>query len=492
MTGADLLVLSPELILLGAGVLILAVDLILGRERTRRVVPVLALAGLLAALVTVFLIRGSDAPVATMLTVDHFALFFKAVAIIGMALVVLAAINYIEGRSPYSGEFYALLLAATLAMTIAVSANNLILIYLGLEFLSITSYILAGFVRNDRRGSEAALKYFLYGSTASAIMLYGFSLLYGIAGTTDLAGIGRAIATQGASSLRGLTFPAVVLMLAGLGFKASLVPFHQWAPDAYDGAPTPVAAFLSTASKATGFAILARLLLTALPMQPAQGDWVAILAGVSMVTMTLGNLIAIRQTNIKRLLAYSSIAQAGYILIGLVAVSLPSGAVVNGINGLMIYLFAYLFTNVGAFVAVLAVEERTGSVEIRDYAGMIRRSPWLAAVLTIFLLSLAGIPPTGGFLGKFFVFGAAVQEQLLALAVVGAINSALSAWYYLNVVRVMFMTAGADESPIHLAPSVQVVLAVAVAFTLLIGLYPQPFIGWATWATQTVQFLAAR
>jgi NADH-quinone oxidoreductase subunit N len=492
LTITDLISLSPQLILLVAGTLVLAVDLILGRENSRRLVPALALAGLLAALVAVFLIRGSDAPVATMLTVDNFALFFQVIALAGMALVVLATMGYIEKRTPYSGEFYALLLAATLAMTVAVGANNLVLIYLGLEFLSITSYVLAGFLRADRRSNEAAMKYFLYGSTASAIMLYGFSLLYGIAGTTDLAGIGRAIATQGPNSLRVLTFPAIVLMLAGLGFKASLVPFHQWAPDTYDGAPTPVAAFLSTASKATGFAILVRLLLTALPMQPAQGDWVAILSAVSMVTMTLGNLIAIRQTNIKRLLAYSSIAQAGYILIGLVAVYLTSGTSVNGVNGLLIYLFAYLFTNVGAFVAVLAVEERTGSIEIKDYAGMIRRSPWLAAVLTIFFLSLAGIPPTGGFLGKFFVFGAAVQVQLLVLAAVGAINSAISAWYYLNVVRVMFVTPGNDESPIRIAPPVQAVLAITVVATLLIGLYPQPFINWATWATQTVQFLAAR
>ncbi len=492
MTITDLISLSPELILLVAGTAVLAVDLIMGRERSRRLVPLLALAGLLIALVAVFLIRGSDAPVATMLTMDNFARFFKVIALAGMAMVVLATMGYIEKRTRYSGEFYAFLLAAALAMTVAVSANNLVLIYLGLEFLSITSYILAGFLRADRRSNEAAMKYFLYGSTASAIMLYGFSLLYGIAGTTDLAGIGRALAIQGPNSLRVLTFPAIVLMLAGLGFKASLVPFHQWAPDTYDGAPTPVAAFLSTASKATGFAILVRLLLTALPMQPAQGDWVAILSAVSMVTMTLGNLIAIRQTNIKRLLAYSSIAQAGYILIGLVAIYLTSGTSVNGVNGLMLYLFAYLFTNVGAFVAVLAVEEYTGSIEIKDYAGMIRRSPWLATVLVIFFLSLAGIPPTGGFLGKFFVFGAAVQVQLLVLAVVGAINSAISAWYYLNVVRVMFMTSGNDESPIRITPPVQAVLAITVIATLLIGLYPQPFINWATWATQTVQFLAAR
>lgn len=479
--------LAPELIVLLFAVAIITVDLVGGRQRTRRIVPALALVGLLASLVVVFLLHGSDEPVATMLVVDNFALFFKVIVYLGAMLAVLASIGYIEKRSRTPGEFYALLLAAALAMGVAVSANNLVLIYLGIEFLSITSYLLAGFLRDDIRSNEAAMKYFLYGSITSAVMLYGFSLLYGATGSTDLGGIADAFGSTDLAALRGITFPAIVLMLAGLGFKTSLVPFHQWTPDAYEGAPTPVAALLSTASKATGFAVLARILLVALPLEAIQNDWVAILAGISMVTMTLGNLVAIRQTNIKRLLAYSTIAQAGYMLIGLVSVFVDSGNPFTGVSGVMLYLFGYLFTNIGAWLAVIAVEERTGSTEIADYAGMVRRSPWLALSLLIFFLSLAGIPPTSVFIGKLFVFGAAVQMQLFVLAAVGVINSIVSIWYYLNVVRLMFMTEAKDESPIRIGPAVQLGLVVTLVLTLVMGIYPQPFI---EWAGRSMQLLA--
>ena len=488
MTLAEALTqLAPEFIVLLFATFIIAVDLIFGRQRTRLIVPALALVGLLASLVVVFLLKGSNQPVATMLVIDNFALFFKVIVYMGAMLAVLASIGYIEKRSRTPGEFYALLLAAALAMGVVVSANNLAMIYLGIEFLSITSYLLVGFLRDDIRSNEAAMKYFLFGAISSAIMLYGFSLLYGVTGTTDLVGIATALGTADLAALRGITFPAIVMMLVGLGFKTSLVPFHQWTPDAYEGAPTPVAAFLSTASKATGFAVLARILLVALPMEAIQNDWVAILAGISMVTMTLGNLVAIRQTNIKRLLAYSTIAQAGYMLIGLVGVFVGSGNSFTGINGVMLYLFGYLLTNIGVWLVVIAVEERTGSTEIADYAGMIRRSPWLAISLFIFFLSLAGIPPTAVFIGKLFVFGAAIQMQLFVLAAVGVINSVISIWYYLNVVRLMFIVEGKDESPIKVMPALQFGLAVTLVLTLVVGIYPQPFIDWAS---RSVQLLA--
>jgi proton-translocating NADH-quinone oxidoreductase chain N len=408
-------------------------------------------------------------------------------------VVILTAMPYLTGRTPYRGEFYALLLVVGAAICLATSATNLVMIYLGMEFLSITSYVLAGFLRNDQKSGEAALKYFLYGATASAVMLYGMSLLYGATGTTDLAGIAAAFRGKAQGELVWLGVPALILLLAGFGFKASLVPFHQWAPDTYEGAPTPVTAFLSTASKAAGFAILMRVFLVALA--PLQSEWIALLIAVSVLTMTVGNLTALRQTNVKRLLAYSSIAQAGYILIGVAAVvgagvGASPAPTFNGINGVLIYLFAYLFTNVGAFAVVTAIETATGKVELKDYAGLIRRSPWLAGLLLIFLLSLAGIPPTGGFLGKFYVFGAAVQRQMWGLLAIAAVNSVVAAFYYLNVVRYMFFApAEADAGPIRVAWPLQVSLGITAVLTLLLGLAPGPLIAWAA---KSVQLFALR
>jgi proton-translocating NADH-quinone oxidoreductase chain N len=316
-------------------------------------------------------------------------------------------------------------------------------------------------------------------------MLYGMSLLFGATGTTDLAGIRSALAAKPANEVMWLTAPAIILLLAGFGFKASLVPFHQWAPDTYEGAPTPITAFLSTASKATGFAIMIRVFIVALGL--AQMQWIALLVAVSVVTMTLGNLAALRQTNVKRLLAYSSIAQAGYILIGLAAVLADPSRTFTGLNGLLFYLFAYLFTNIGAFAVVIAIEVATGKVEIKDYAGLVRRAPWLAALLTIFLLSLTGIPPTAGFMGKFFVFGAAVQSQMWLLVAIAAVNSVVAAFYYLNIVRYMFFVpAEEDSGPVWIALPLQVVLGVTAFLTLLLGLLPGPLFAWASESTRAL------
>jgi len=490
----DLTYLLPELILLLAATAVFLLDLLWlkrpGAEGKRALLPYVALVGLGLAALGLIPSLGGVRQVATMLAADPFAVFFKALAIIGVAVVILTAIPYLRGRTPYRGEFYALLLAVTLAVCLAVGATNLVLIYLGMEFLSITSYVLVGFLRHDCKSGEAALKYFLYGATASAVMLYGMSLLYGATGTTDLGGIAAAFASapQGAGAgLAWLGTPAIILLLAGFGFKASLVPFHQWAPDTYEGAPTPVTAFLSTVSKATGFAVLIRVFMVVLAAM--QYQWTALLIAVSIVTMTLGNLTALRQTNIKRLLAYSSIAQAGYILIGVAAVWM-SGATFTGLNGVLIYLFAYLFTNVGAFAVVTAVESATGATEVKDYAGLVTRSPWLAGLLFVFLISLAGIPPTGGFMGKFFVFGAAVQQRLWVLVAIAAVNSVIAAFYYLNVVRYMFFTPAEEGAePIGVAWPLRGALLVTAVLTLLLGLAPGPLI---TWATHSVQLLALR
>ena len=463
--------------------------------------PYVALGGLgLAALAiipashAVFGAKAAPRIVASMLVADPLAIFFTALAIIGVAIVILSAIPYMRGRTPYTGEFYALLLVVALAVCLAVSATNLVMIYLSIEFLSITSYVLVGFLRQDRKSGEAAIKYFLYGSVASAVMLYGMSLLYGATGTTDLSGVAQALATfhGGGNELMWLTVPAIVLMLVGFGFKASLVPFHQWVPDTYEGAPTPVTAFLSTVSKAAGFAILIRVLLVA--MGSVQQQWTALLVAISIVTMTVGNLTALRQTSVKRLLAYSSIAQAGYILIGLAAVWSDPSLPFTGINGVLIYLFAYLFANIGAFTVVAAIEIATGKTDLSDYAGLVRRAPWLAALLFVFLISLAGIPPTGGFIGKFFVFGAAVQRQQWVLVAFAAVNTVVAASYYLNVVRYMFLMPaqestlciGEENGAISVARPLGGALAVTALLTLLLGLAPGPLIAWATGSAQAL------
>jgi len=482
--------LSPELVLLATGLLVLILDLVFYREGGRQVwLPLVAVAGLIGALVATSLLWGTqESLLSGMLAVDSFALFFQVVAGLATLLIILASWDYFKGKTPFEGEFYGLLVLVTLAVTLAAASTDLIMVYLSMEFLSIGSYILVGYLRDDPKSSEGAIKYFLYGAIASGIMLYGMALVYGVTGTTNLAAIAETLASgQLTGDFLWLVIPALVMLLAGFGFKIALVPFHHWSPDAYEGAPTPVTAFLSVGPKAAGFAILVRVFLVAFPS--FQVDWVAVLAGISMITMTLGNVVALKQKNIKRMLAYSSIAQAGYILIGFASVALDSPSVFNGVNGVLLYLLGYLFTNVGVFVAVIAFENSTGSNEISDYAGLVKRSPWLAGTLFVLLLSLTGIPPTAGFIGKFFVFAAAINVQFYVLALVGIVNSVVAAFYYLNVVRYMFFLPAEQESKVKVSPPLAVALGIATAVTLLIGLYPQPFIDFATHSVRLLSIL---
>jgi len=485
--------LSPELILLLTGLVVLMVDMIWrdqdGGKKTVWI-PALALIGLGAALVATILLWGRPpTTLLAMMAVDPFALFFKIIAMACVMLVILAAVPYLQDRSQYRGEFYALLVFAAMAISLASSAINLISVYLAMEFLSITSYVLAGYLRDDLKSNEAGIKYFLYGAVASAVMLYGMSLLYGATGTTDLAQISQLL-LGGGESIQWLAVAAIVLLLAGFGFKIVLAPFHQWAPDTYEGAPTPVTAFLSVGSKAAGFAILIRVFLTALPAFRWNIGWMAFLMALSIISMALGNLIALRQTNIKRMLAYSSIAQAGYIIIGVVCLAQNGQEAFQGLNDTLFYLFAYLFANLAVFTAVIAFESATGSSEIADYRGLVKRSPVIAGVLLIGLLSLAGIPGTGGFLGKFFVFGSAIQfqtTQTLVLAIIAVITSAIAAFYYLNVVRYMFFESAEEGAQSLSVPiGLKVGLAVTAAGILIIGVYPQPFINLATESIQMI------
>jgi len=478
----------PEIILLIGGLLLLLLDMAQTDEQdSGRGMMAVTVLFLVVALVGVVLQLQMAPYVALALAdIDPFATFLKIVVYTGMILVALGGGAYMNKYAKSRGEFWTLFVFVTLAMSVAVSANNLLLLFLAIEFLSITSYILAGYLRENRRSAEAGVKYFLYGSVASSLMLYGMSLIYGAAGSLDLRAIGAALTAN--TDLGIIMLPAALLALVGFGFKASLAPFYQWAPDVYDGAPTPITAYLSTASKAVGFAVMARTLIVGLGAYRV--DWVPVLAGLSILTMTVGNLAALRQTSVKRMLAYSSVAQAGYILMGLTAVvSSTSGDLatmgMNGLNGLLLYLFAYLFTNVGAFMVVMAVEEHAGGSDVDAFSNLVQRAPGLAWAMFVFLLSLTGIPLTGGFVGKFYVFGAAIQHQYFWLVGIGLINAGVAAFYYLNVVRSMFF-GGSEEAPVKLISpiTVQITVLLCVAATVWLGLYPSNIIDWANTASR--------
>jgi NADH-quinone oxidoreductase subunit N len=473
--GTTLTLLSPELTLFLGAALVLALDLSLRGGARRAIVWVALAVPILAALLALAFLWGQQvALLSGMMVADPLALYFKLVAYGCAALVILGSPRYLSDRTDRPGEFYLLVLLATLAATLASAASDLISLYLAFEFLSLVSYVLVSFLRGDRRSSEGGLKYFLYGAVTSAIMLYGMSLLYGATGTTNLAAIAANLRGP-ASSLRWLAVPTAVLLLAGFSFKIAIAPFYQWAPDAYEGAPTPYTAFLSVASKMTGVAVLVRVMFVALgDFQPT---WARVLGAFAIVSMILGNFVALQQANIKRLLAYSTVAHAGYIMVG-VATAILAPRPFNGLNGVLFYGAAYLFTNVGVFLAVIAVEQASGSTTISDYAGMWRRSPVLAALMAYLLLSLTGIPFSAGAFAKFFVFASAIQAGSfgLLLAAIGILTSVVAAFYYLNIVRYMFFERSEAESPVIVNRSVKVALAIATAVTLIIGVYPQPLV----------------
>lgn len=492
----DIGYIAPEIILLIGSLFVFCLDVAYDPGPGKKSgLSYMALAVLFLAAALLAAILQLDIPepkvAFDMMTVDRFGSFIKVTVFSGMILTSIAGGRYMNRRSENQGEFWTFFLMVSLAMSIAASANNLVLIYIAIEFLSITSYMLAGFLRENRRSNEAGLKYFLYGSIASAVMLYGISLLYGATGSLYLTDIAAAFAEiiGDADEIRGLAFaalPAMLLVLAGLGFKASLAPFYQWAPDTYDGSPTPVATYLSTASKTAAFAVLARFFIVG--MASFELNWVPVLAAFSIITMTMGNLAALRQNSVKRMLAYSSVAQAGYILMGLVAVTANSPSAMDGLNGVLLYLFAYLFTNVGAFLVVMALEETVGSTDISAYQGLIKRAPWLASMFVIFLLSLTGIPLTGGFLGKFYVFGAAIQRQYFWLAAIGLINAGIAAFYYLRVVQVMFFSQDEDAETLDVPMALQASLLICTIATVWIGVYPSAVLNWVNDAS--VQLLA--
>ena len=363
-------------------------------------------------------------------------------------------------------EYYALLITATIGFSLMAASTDLIMVYVALETASISSYLLAGFYSGERRSSEAGMKYFIYGAFTTAIMLYGMSFIYGVTGQTNLYVIGDVFSGEQIAGVQPLLLLAAVLVVVGFAFKTSIVPYHFWAPDAYEGAPTPFTGFLSTASKAAGFAVFLRVFLAgALGPVSTQAEWWAMLVAMCIITMILGNFVAIYQTNIKRLLAYSSIAQAGYALIGLVTLTQ------DGSGATLFYLLMYVFTNIAAFGVIILVSNATGADEIKDLNGLNRRSPFLALVMLFAVLSLGGIPPTAGFFGKFFLFKAAIDAGLWWLAAIGILMAFVGLYYYLSIIKVMYLyRSEQDDIAIPVSRAAQVGLVVAVVFILYLGI----------------------
>lgn len=459
-----------ELILIGTAFAILLLDLFI---QNKKLIGILSLIGLAAS---VIFLRYPLEPLPLFFgffILDPFSFFFKVIALGITAIALLASLAYQpktqEGNPaafPYIGEYSSLFLFLGLGLILMGSSSNLLMIFLSIEFVSILSYILVGFLKKNPFSKEAALKYLLFGSVSSGMMLFGMSFLFGLTGQIDLNLIQARLQELPGSG--GLVLTSLLFIMVGLGFKISMAPFHMWAPDVYEGAPTPFTAFLTVGPKALGFAVLLRVLQTT--FLQLHSEWGYLIAALSMLTMTIGNVVAISQTNIKRLLGYSSIAQAGYILMGL-AVSNQTG-----ITGILIYLVAYAFTNLGAFLCVIAASNHFGSDQIEAYAGLSQKSPFLAFAFTLFLLSLAGIPPLGGFIGKYFVFASAIEGGFYTLAIVAAINSAVAAFYYFKIVRQMYLVPAVDTIPLSRSAVLFILVFITLAGTILIGLLPAPFI----------------
>ena len=398
-----------------------------------------------------------------MFKVDNFSLFFNIIFLVSTILVALISISYMGGENRKQGPYYLLILLATLGMMLMAAGNELIIVFLGLELMSLSLYVLAGYFRESPASSEAGMKYLLLGAFASAFFLYGIALIYGGAGTTSVPAIAEAIASPNKSPL---LLAGMFMLIVGFGFKVAIVPFHQWAPDVYEGAPTTIAAFISAGPKAAGFAAFLRIFMEALPN--LQVEWSGVIILLAMLTMTVGNVVAIAQTNIKRMLAYSSIAHAGYVLIGLAAANN------DGVSSAMLYLLIYCVMNIGAFGVVILAKTADGeSLMISDYAGLGLRKPLLAMFMTVMLLSLAGFPPTAGFVGKFYIFKSAVQAGHIWLVIIGAVNTAISAFYYLRVVVTMYMREPEEELEFSPYSSTLVIgLIIAAIGVLLIGVLP--------------------
>ena len=463
MSLSDLTPILPLLLVSLWAIILLVADLFVRRKGTT---ALMAAGGLLLALVVLILQSGDQLAVFNgMLVADSYAGFLQAIFLVTGLLAIAVAHDYLRRMGIERGEYYPLLLFTISGMMLMSLAGDLIVVFVALELLSLPLYVLAGFARPRPESEEAAMKYFLLGAFASSFLVYGIALVFGATGTTNLAGIAGEL-----SGGAGLLLVGAVLVLVGLGFKVAAVPFHMWTPDVYQGAPSAVVAFMSVGAKAGGFAALLRVFIAALPDLAAA--WAPLTMGLAALTMTWGNIAAIVQGNIKRMLAYSSIAHAGYILIALPAASLPAAAP-GAVSAALFYLFAYLFSNLGAWAVVLAVERlEGGGLQIDDYSGLSRRRPGLALAMALFMLSLTGLPPTVGFVGKFLIFRAALDAGQIGLALVGVLTSLISAYYYLRVVVVMYMRTGEPET--RSEGWLNATIGVTALATFVFGILPGP------------------
>jgi NADH-quinone oxidoreductase subunit N len=472
MPAVNLRMVLPEIITLFFAILILISDPFLPKEKKiwSAHLAWIAVASAFIANLRLWNLQGTD--FAEMYMVDNYATFFKFIFLAGSFLIILVSMSYLKREEILHGEYFSLILFSTLGMMLLASGFDLIIIFLGLEIMSVSLYVLAGFRRTELGSNEASLKYFLMGAFATGFLLYGIVMIYGSVGSTNLNQIITGI--RGGQTVPDLLiWSGAGLLLVGFGFKIAAVPFHTWVPDVYQGAPTPITAFISAGPKAAGFAALLRVFLFSFPT--IKPDWTIIVWIVAALTMSLGNVIAIAQTDIKRMLAYSSIAHAGYVLVALVG----GGAV--GVSSALFYLLAYTFMNIGVFTVVITLGKKgQENTNLEDYKGLGSRSPVLAILMTIFLLSLAGFPPTAGFMAKFYVFSSAVKSGFVGLVIIGVLNSLVSVYYYLRIVVFMFMQPPTAESEkIRLAFGAGLVLLISTWFVLLMGILPQSLLSWA-------------
>ncbi len=462
----------PELSLAIFAIVVILLDLFIQRKGA---LAITSLVGLAVAAGFTITMRGTfEGIFSNMVAVDGFALFFKLLFLGIAGLVILASVDYVPKMARFQGEYYALVLLSTLGMMLMAATTELICIYIALELTSISLYILVGFLK-DPKSTESSLKYLLLGAIASAVLLYGMALVFGFTGKTQLSEIAQAI--QAMSPQTVLANPAlilgIVLMIAGFGFKIAAFPFHMWVPDVYEGAPTPITAYLSVGSKAAGFAIILRVFYSAFGLPDWLSlNWGLIFAVLAAIGMTLGNVVALPQTNIKRMLGYSSIAQAGYLMVGLATMGLSSASDILGQSGILFFLAAYAMANMGAFIAIIAISNKVDSDLIQDYSGMSKRAPLVALALTLCLISLIGMPPAAGFMAKFYIFSGAVQHGLLWLVIIAVINSVISAYYYLRVVKVMWFGEPASEEKVPSSGALRVALFLSCLGVLLLGIIP--------------------
>src|SRR6266498_423538 len=491
---ADLQLIVPELILTVSACVALVMEVVLPYRKSK-LIAYFSLVGVALAAVSVwvqFWISRDVLPLDGffgMIRIDGFAIVFQSIFLVAAALAIAISTRFLDIEGEQHGEYYALVLFATVGMMFLACGYDLISLYISLELMALTFYVLVAFTKREKRSNEAAMKYFLLGAFSSGILLYGMSLLYGLAGSTNLGDIGRSIAAivasndastlaaDGGATLRPMLLLGMISLAAGLFFKIAAVPFHMWAPDAYEGAPTSVTAFLSTASKAASFALYARIFIEAL--NSIRADWAPLLGLVAAITIMVGNWAAVTQENSKRLLAYSSISNAGYLLLGLVAGN------IYGYIGLLIYLLVYTLMNMGAFGIIISLRRR-GIIgdNVDDMTGLAHKAPGMAAMMAVFMLSLGGLPVTGGFIGKYFLFGGLLQRGKADgrswyywLAGWAIINTVVSFYYYVRFIKVMYLgDRVADDKPLSLSPALQTALVVSLVGIIVIGVYPQPLI----------------